>query len=651
MKNYISVQSISIFIVGCLFIAMSIFGLGHINMMVGGFGIFLLKAIINKDFSSKPLTSILNITFYTLTIGFLPSLVNLNPFTGVIINFIFIFIILYLLVYSLKETIYLPFLLGYVFFLCAPATGKELKLRILGLLIVAVISVIFQIIYFKFQDVNYAFNNLNKSLSLLHKLITSKNDDKAFNSIILKLEKHNSSWNLDLLNNKKNTFYLTKEENVTLNLVSSLASLRHRIIETKNNENINLDKIDYLLEHLRLFIKGEYKRYELIEELSVFNTEITLKENLSEEEYELLEVINIIYSLVLNLYDIKKGTIKVSNKSKLRDYITLEKNLLRDFRKGSSRFTFSFRTAFLISITYFFVDYFHLHHGSWAIYTIVSISQPYYDVTKQRVFDRIKGTIIGGIFFVILDLIFRSFNEQLILIFIAIYFVICLKDYAKRICATTVMSLMIVSISSDGHAFLATWDRLFYAIIGGIIAIIGSLLILPYKVETEIADLSEVYYNICNTLVNNLLHIYDEKEKIQEIDNLILKGHNIESKIKVNNSAYDIKVLSEYLAVGENILETSHRLINRVFQYDQSLLENKLERIEKLKEMKKDMDAIPSIENFDMKDFSNKYFKNLTNKSEILVYNDMFDILVSTKRLAYLKDIMEIGTKKKRKWF
>ncbi|MGL5573982.1 MAG: hypothetical protein ACRDCW_00260, partial [Sarcina sp.] len=112
MKNYISVQNLSIFAVGCLFIAMSIFGLGHINMMVGGFGVFLLKVIINKDFSSKPLTSILYITFYTLTIGFLPSLVNLNPFTGVIINFISIFIILYLLVYSLKETIYVPFLLG-----------------------------------------------------------------------------------------------------------------------------------------------------------------------------------------------------------------------------------------------------------------------------------------------------------------------------------------------------------------------------------------------------------------------------------------------------------------------------------------------------------------------------------------------------------
>ncbi|MGL4655296.1 MAG: FUSC family protein [Sarcina sp.] len=647
MKNYISVQNLSIFAVGCLFIAMSIFGLGHINMMVGGFGVFLLKAIINKDFSSKPLTSILYITFYTLTIGFLPSLVNLNPFTGIIINFISIFIILYLLVYSLKETIYVPFLLGYAFFLCAPATGNDLKLRLIGLLIVAVVSVIFQIIYFKFQGVHYAFNNLNKSLTLLHKLIDTRNDDTAFNEVLTKLEKHNSSWNKDILNNKKNAFYLTKEENILLNLVSSLASFRRTFIKIRNDENLDLNEVDVLFSHLKLFIKDNYKRYEIVEEFSEFNTKINSKKQLTDDEYELIELINIIFSLTFNLYDIKKGTIKISRRSKIRDYIILEKNLFKDFRRGSSRFTFSFRTALLISITYFFVDYFHLRHGSWAIYTIVSISQPYYDITKQRAFERIRGTIIGGLIFVILDFIFRGFNAQLVLIFIAIYFVICLKDYVKRITAATVMSLMIVSISSGGHAFFATWDRLFYVIVGGIIVIIGSFIILPYKVETEIKDLSNIYYSICNNVIENLLHLYDKKDKIQIIDNLILEGHNIETKIKVNNSAYDIKILSEYIATGDIVLETSHRIINRTLHYDYALLTNKYERMEKLREMKKDIDAISDLTNIEANKFLSKYFKNLTDKGEILVYKEMLDMLLASRRLTYLKEKMDISTRKK----
>ncbi|MGL4450386.1 MAG: FUSC family protein [Sarcina sp.] len=647
MKNYISVQNLSIFAVGCLFIAMSIFGLGHINMMVGGFGVFLLKVIINKDFSSKPLTSILYITFYTLTIGFLPSLVNLNPFTGVIINFISIFIILYLLVYSLKETIYVPFLLGYAFFLCAPATGHDLKLRLIGLLIVAIVSVIFQMIYFKFQGVNYAFSNLNKSFLLIHKLILARDDDKAFNEVVTALEKHNSSWNLDILNNKKNAFYLTKEENILLNLVSSLASFRHKIIKIKDDKNINLDEVDNLFTHLKLFIKDNYKRYEIIEEFSAFNTKFKSKKQLSEDEYELLELINIIFSLVFNLYDIKKGNIKISKRSKLRDYITLEKNLFKDFRRGSSRFTFSFRTALLISLTYFFVDYFHLHHGAWAIYTIVSISQPYYDITKQRAFERIRGTIIGGLIFVVLDFIFRGFNIQLILIFIAIYFVICLKDYAKRITAATVMSLMIVSISSGGHAFFAPWDRLFYVIVGGFIVIIGSFLILPYKVETEIKDLSDIYYNTCNDVIKTLLHFYDKKDTVQVIDNLILEGHTIETKIKVNNSAYDIKILSEYIATGDIVLETCHRIINRSLHYDYALLANKYERLEKLRKMKKDIDAISDLSNIEPNKFLNKYFKDLTNKGEILVYKEMFDMLLASRRLTYLKEKIDLSARKK----
>ncbi|MGL5068328.1 MAG: FUSC family protein [Sarcina sp.] len=646
MKNYISIQNLSIFILGCLFIAMSIFGLGHVNMMVGGFGVFLLKAIINKDFSSKPLTSILNITIYTLTIGILPSIVNLNPFSGLLINFFAIFFILYMLVYSLKETIYVPFLLGYSFFLASDATGHDLKLRVLGLLIVAVISVIFQIIYFNFQGINRAFTNLNKSLLLLSNMLNESDNADKLEVTKKALEVRIQTWNKDILNNKQNTFYLTKDENVQLNLVSSISSFKRKILNLSVDSKFELNDINILIDKLRKFIKGDYKRYLLIEDFSYFNNKYKSIE-CSDNYYELKEIINIIFSLSLTLYDIKKGTIKVSKRSKIRDYIALEKNLFRDFRKGSSRFTFSFRTALLMSITYFFVSYFNLKHGSWALYTIVSISQPYYDITKQKGFDRLRGTVIGAIIFTIANLIFTGFNERLIMIFIAIYFVICLVNYSKRIVATTVMSLMIVSISTNGHMLLVTWDRFFYVLVGILIVIIGSLLILPYKLETEIKDLSDIYYKTCNDALISLLHIYDDDEKRQEIDNLILKGHNIESKIAVKNSAYDIKILNDYISEGTMILENIHKIINRVSYYDTNLLSNRFERTIRLNYMKKDIDSIKNLEFASPESIMNKYFKDIKNKSELLIYKDMFDILLASRRLTYLKDKIDIISQKK----
>lgn len=637
MKSLFSLKTMSIYAVGCLFIAMSIFGLGSANLMVGGFGVFLLKAIVNKDFSIKPLTSILTISIYTLAIGILPFIVNLNVYTGLIINFISIFLILYMLVYSLKETIYVPFLLGYAFFLTDSATGHSFKLRIIGLIVVAIVSVIFQIILYKVQGVNISLNNLYKSLTLLDDLIECKIHNNNFATSKAKLEKHNLSWNQDILNNKQNEFYLNKMETVQINLISAIRGLKLKIEKFDENSDLNLNDARDIITKLRDFSKGKYKRYLLIEDFAYFNRKYKdyAHDNLL---YEVKESLNVIFVLVISFYDMQHGTIKVSKRSKFRDYIELEKNLFKDFRRGSSRFTFSFRTALLISLTYFFVSIFHIEHGKWAIYTIVSISQPYYDITKQKALQRLRGTVIGGLVFTVLNFVFVTFDLRLLCIFVSIYFIVYLIDYSKRIIATTVMALMIVSISQS-NMFLITLDRFFFVIVGVIIVIIGSLLILPYKVETEIYDLTNLYFDICQNVITSMLKVHDDYEMLQEIDNMILEATSMETKIKVKNSAYDMKILDDFLGDGRIILDTVQKILNRVFYYDNSLLENKYERVENLSHMKDDMDKLSDLdfENYSLEMIIGKYIKLSQNKGELLIYKDMYDILLANRRLRYLK--------------
>lgn len=643
MKNLFSTKTISIYLVGCLFILMSIYGLGSANLMVGGFGVFLLKAIINKDFSVKPLTSILNISMYTLAIGILPFLVNLNPYTGLIINFVSIFLILYMLVYSLKETIYVPFLLGYAFFLSEPATGHELKLRLIGLLIVAVVSVIFQIIFYRLKGPNLSLNNVSKSLSLITQLIETKLSDGDFVSVKTKLEIHNLAWNKDILNQKQNEFYLTKAETVQINLISTIRSLKFKIEKLdKKNSNIDLNEVIDILSKLKDFANGKCKRYILIETFSYFNNKYKKDKNLDNDTYEIKESLDILFVFIINFYDIEHGVIKVSTKTKLRDYIELEKGLFKDFRRGSSRFTFAFRTALLMSLTYFFVTLFNLKYGHWALYTIVSISQPYYDVTKQKAFDRLRGTIIGGVIFTFLNLIFRGFNERLIIIFIAIYFVVYLVDYSKRITAATIMALMIVSTSSS-HMLLITFDRLFFVMIGALIVIIGSLLILPYKLENEIYDLSNIYFETCENAILALLTIYDSDEKQQDIHNMILTADNIEAKISVKNSAYDIKIIEEFLSNGRVVLDTIQKILNRMYFYDTTLLNNKFIRLENLNQMKKYIDNLSDddFKNGSFEHIISKYIKLSKSKGELLIYKDVFDILVANRHLKTLKENMD----------
>ena len=92
-----------IFIISVIFVYMSIKHLGNNNLMVGITGIFLLIAIVNKDFSRNPIKrAITKISFLTAFIALAPYLVNLNIYYGLIINFLVVFIMIYLVVYTLE---------------------------------------------------------------------------------------------------------------------------------------------------------------------------------------------------------------------------------------------------------------------------------------------------------------------------------------------------------------------------------------------------------------------------------------------------------------------------------------------------------------------------------------------------------------------
>lgn len=165
-----------IFILSAIIIIISIKCLGNNNLMVGITGLFLFIAILNKDFSRTPLRGIIKISFLMGLIAFVPYLANLNIYTGLVINFLAIFFILYIVVYTLNKTIYFPFVFGYTLFLTTDVSGKNLALKIVGLIIVGIIAVIFQILYTKYASEK---SNENKILTeMIEALVSSINDIK-----------------------------------------------------------------------------------------------------------------------------------------------------------------------------------------------------------------------------------------------------------------------------------------------------------------------------------------------------------------------------------------------------------------------------------------------------------------------------------------
>ena len=468
-----------IFIISVIFVYMSIVYLGRDNLMVGITGIFLLIAIINKDFSRNPLRAIFKISFLTAFIAFIPYLVNLNIYSGLIINFLAVFTIIYVVVYTLNKTIYFPFLFGYTLLLTTNVGGRDLCKRIIAIVIIGIVAVIFQIV---FSKITFKKNEKNKMLiEIIETFLKNINDLKVGNFNFKnkeKLKELSTYWSRDILEKRNNSFYLKDNENIKLNLIAAIEKL-DRVLEEisqmleNNKEYIKfIEDLGVCLENLKLFLQTETRVVNLSLSIKKLNNDYESIKIKDIKIYEAIEALNIIDGLTSELLEIgKKDYIEI--KFGIKEIKEIKNLLWADFNKNSVRFIFAFRTAILISVSYFVIECLHLELGKWMMFTIASVSQPYNDTVWGRAKGRILGTLVGVIIYLPLSYIVTSVEYRIIIIAIAVYFMISFKKYSYSMSMLTVLFLGVVTINIP-NIFSFAEDRVLFVALGVVIVLLGN---------------------------------------------------------------------------------------------------------------------------------------------------------------------------------
>ena len=109
-----------VFIVAFIMSFKSIFG--DQNTLIGVSSITAMLMFINVDLTMSPMENLMKLILLNVITGVGAYISLLNPWMGIPINFIIIFIISYKLYFNLKESLYLPFTLQYAFILSIPVT-------------------------------------------------------------------------------------------------------------------------------------------------------------------------------------------------------------------------------------------------------------------------------------------------------------------------------------------------------------------------------------------------------------------------------------------------------------------------------------------------------------------------------------------------
>ena len=338
------------------------------NIMIA-FPIALTSTVIGRqNFYVKPLSRIGRILLLDLFIVLVAFISSLNPWTGILIDLVAIFLIIYIVSSPYDATFYKPFIMLYVFTQYSKISIYELPNRLLAVIFGAMIIIIGT--YIKRANAKVVFgNSVNSALKSLKVQLDNILED----NFDYKLTKDCSKIMMDLVYKVYTTRhkgYLTTnlgtiQFKLYLNIEYINICLKKFFQEYKNN-NISKEELGDLWSLIDLIINYSKESCK-ISDIVYKNTFIIEKNKNSMNLYK--EVLFAISSIIECIKDLEKLDDKDINKiykNWERTYLDKPKVIFKEYFVISSiRFKFAMRMSITLSFAIFIAEFLGFYKVIW----------------------------------------------------------------------------------------------------------------------------------------------------------------------------------------------------------------------------------------------------------------------------------------------
>ncbi len=524
------------------------------NTVIGLIIAMASYAFLRLDLTSYPIYKSMIFLILNLFLAISAYISAINPFVGLIINFLILFTVSFIYTTEFKNVISYIFLLLYVYMLEYPISLDELPRRLVamgvGVFIIIGIHILFNRRNFKKNSnsiIIRSIRNIQKEIChIINKSYMEKENiyiDSELRKLLILIEGRNN-----------NKFIENNKDDIYFNIVLILERINSIINKVGKVNNKSKDVIDYLnslnhdLENITLFL--ERKVDCINEEKDGLNKSSTIN-NWTKKEYAFLgectELIRLLEKNINNLYEYnkKKSRKRIKVKFNLKELLIGNSSL----KMKNLRVAYSLKLAIAVSLIMFIVDLFKIPQGRWIVTSVYVVIQPYEEETLTKAIKRFKGTIIGVIIYISIFTFFPHIIplELLLLILMFLYFV--QKDYEKKVVCTALMALSF-GLSRSTVGYLAFY-RFLFVIIGIVIALGINKLIFPQSIKNSIYDLKERYLELTSKLLCELKSILYEEKYNENTVKLLLDCNLIESKLIEN------KLIAENLELKDLVYKQS----------------------------------------------------------------------------------------------
>ena len=579
-----TVALITMFGVGVLF--------GVENIMIA-FPIALTSTVIGRqNFYVKPFSRVSRILLLDLLIVLVAFISSLNVWIGIIINFFAIFLIIYIVSSPYDATFYKPFIMLYVFTQYANVSIYELPNRLLAVVFGALAIIIGT--YIKRANaknilgnsINSAFNNIREQLE---NILSDKFDNKLIENC--------SKIMMDLVYK----VYITRHKNY---LTTNLGTIQFKLYLNIEYLNLNLKRL------YNEYNSSEISKEQLLDLLSLIDlilcyskeknnfNNIIYKNEFIIEKYKndsssFNEILFIISSIIERIKDLEKLGDKDINKIYKdweRTYLDKPKVVFKEyFIRTSIRFKFAMRMSITLTFSIFVAEFLGFYKVIWAIITIMSIMQPYYEDTISKSRERVKGNIVAIVF---AGVVIHLFNEKwvtILILILSLYLLYGFKEYYKISLFAAIASICVSSLSVNINKLL--FFRILYVVIGVIVVLFANKFIFPYKLKDGIVQLVKKILRYDEYLVNSSRDYLNESKGANSIRDLIIHITLLTQKLYLRNLQYGDENIFKFVdennelvvRMGYKVLIVYGKKYNEnIFKYISNMYEEFNENINKL---------------------------------------------------------------------
>ena len=524
------------------------------NTIIGLIIAMASYAFLRLDLTSYPIYKSMIFLILNLFLAISAYISSINPFIGLIINFLILFTVSFIYTTEFKNVISYIFLLLYVYMWEYPISLDQLPRRLVamgvGVFIIIGIHILFNRRNFKKNSNNIiirSIRNIQREIShIINESYMEKENiyiDSELRKLLILIKGRNNN---KFIENHKDDIYfnivlILERINSIINKVGKVNSKSEVVIEYLNSLNHDL-------ENITLFLEG---KVECINEEKDDLVKESMINSLAEKEYAFLgectEIIMLLEKNINNLYEYnrKKPRKRIKVKFNLKELVVGNSSL----KMKHLRVAYSLKLAIAVSLIMFIVDLFKIHQGRWIVTSVYVVIQPYEEETLTKAIKRFKGTIIGVIIYISIFTFFPHIIPLELLLLILMFLYFTQKDYDKKVVCTALMTLSF-GLSRSTVGSLAFY-RFLFVIIGIGIALGVNKLIFPQSIKNSIYDLKERYLELTNKLLCELKSILYEEEYNENTVKLLLDCNLIESKLMEN------KLIAENLDIKDLVYKQS----------------------------------------------------------------------------------------------